>query len=108
MFRDRGTTAWERGSTSGVSTSLSSNIGHGLYLGADLRYLRAHEGLLLQSLAGQAVFAGPTMFWHAEGGAWLSGTIAAQIWGRERGATAGIDHTNFTRLLARLKIGMEF
>ncbi len=108
MFRERGSTTWERGSTGGVSAAFSANITPGLFLGADLRYLRAHEGLFLQSLAGQAIFAGPTLFWRGTGGFWLSGTVSTQLWGRARGSTAGLDHTNFTRMLARLKIGMEF
>lgn len=98
----------ERASTAGISTAMTYQIRPGLFLGADIRYLRAYEGLTLEKFRGWAVCAGPTLFWHATDNVWLSATYAFQIAGRERGSTETYDLGNFPRQMLKFKIGVEF
>lgn len=98
----------ERASTAGISGAMTYQIRPGLFLGADIRYLRAYEGLALDKFRGWAVFAGPTLFWHATDNVWLSATYAFQIAGRERGSTETYDLGNFPRQMLKFKIGVEF
>ena len=106
-FRPKGSPQ-ERASTAGVSTAMTYQVRPGLFLGADIRYLRAYEGLALDKFRGWAIFAGPTLFWHATDNIWLSATYAFQIAGRERGTTDTYDLGNFPRQMLKFKIGMEF
>ena len=106
-FRPNGA-AQERASTLGVSTALTYQLRPGLFLGADIRYLRAYEGLAADRYRGWALFAGPTLFWHATETVWISATYAFQLAGREQGIPQTYDLGNFPRQMLKLKIGMEF
>lgn len=98
----------EKASTGGVSTALTYQIVPDLFLGADIRYLRAYDGLAFDRFRGWAAFAGPTLFWHFSERAWLSAEYAFQFAGREQGLRNTYDLGNFPRQLLRFKIGMEF
>src|ERR1700723_682116 len=50
--------SWQHDSKSGISAALSTQIRPGLFVGGEVRYLRAYNGLGLDAFAGQAVFAG--------------------------------------------------
>ena len=106
-FRPKGG-AQERASTSGLSGALSYQVRPGLFLGVDLRYLRAHEGLGLERFRGWAVFTGPTLFWHVGESTWISATYAFQVAGREQGVSNTFDLGNFPRQMLKFKIGVEF
>jgi hypothetical protein len=106
-FRPKGAPQ-ERASTAGLSAALTYQLRPGLFLGADIRYLRAYEGLALERYRGWAVFAGPTLFWYATENVWLSATYAFQLAGREHGVAATYDLGNFPRQMLKFKIGMEF
>ena len=104
----------ERASAFGFSTALSVQVAPKLFLGGELRYLRAYEGLALNRFQGHAVFVGPTMFWHITDNAWISFALNAQVAGRAQmvgqalGDNRRLDLVNFNRYQARLKVGMEF
>ena len=106
-FRPKGAPL-ERASTAGLSAAMTYQLRPGLFLGADIRYLRAYQGLALDKFRGWAIFAGPTLFWHATDNIWLSATYAFQIAGRERGSTETYDLGNFPRQMLKFKIGVEF
>ncbi len=106
-FRPKGAPQ-ERASTAGLSGALTYQLRPGLFVGADIRYLRAYEGLTLEKFRGWAIFAGPTLFWHATDNVWLSATYAFQIAGRERCSTDTYDLGNFPRQMLKFKIGVEF
>lgn len=106
-FRPKGA-GQERASTSGLSGALSWQVRPGLFLGVDLRYLRAHEGLALERFRGWAVFAGPTLFWHVGESTWISASYAFQVAGREQGVSNTYDLGNFPRQMLKFKLGMEF
>ena len=106
-FRPKGA-AQERASTIGLSAALTYQLRPGLFLGADIRYLRAYEGLAADRYRGWAIFAGPTLFWHATETVWISATYAFQLAGREQGTPQTYDLGNFPRQALKLKIGIEF
>lgn len=106
-FRPKGSPV-ENASTIGLSGALAYQLRPGLFLGADLRYLRAYEGLAADRYRGWAVFAGPTLFWHLADTVWLSATYAFQLAGREQGVTQAYDLGNFPRQMLKFKIGVEF
>ena len=72
------------------------------------RYLRAYEGLTLNRYQGQALFLGPTMFWHITERAWISFAFNAQVAGRAVADNRRLDLVYFNRTQARLKVGVEF
>ncbi len=107
VFRPRGG-ATERGSTAGIGGALTWQVQKGLFLGGEVRYLRAYEGLALNRYAGDAVFAGPSLFWRIGGATWLSAAVDFQLTGSEAGSTAGLNLADFNRIQARIKLGTEF
>lgn len=106
-FRPKGVPL-ERASTGGISAAMSYQIRPGLFLGADIRYLRAYDGLALDRFRGWAVFAGPTLLWHFGERTWLAATYAFQIAGREQGMSNSYDLANFPRQMLKVKLGLEF
>jgi hypothetical protein len=131
-MKERGATEVEKGSLGGITGALSYQVAPKLFLGAETRYLRAYEGYELKRNAGQALYLGPTMFWHFGQAAWLSAGWSMQVSGREainrreraeavqEAIDAGedpaslitrrgkLDLANFERHQLRLKVGFEF
>lgn len=100
--------ATERASAFGFSLALSTQVAPQFFLGGEARYLRAYEGLALNRYQGQALFLGPTMFWHITENAWISFAFNTQVAGRAVGDNRRLDLVNFNRYQARLKVGVEF
>ena len=107
-FRPQRETTTERASAVGFSLALSSQVAPQFFLGGELRYLRAYEGLGLNRYQGQALFLGPTLFWHITDRAWISFAFNAQVAGRAAGDNRNLDLVNFNRYQGRLKVGVEF
>jgi len=107
QFRPRGGST-ERASTAGIGAALTLQVSKGLFLGAELRHLRAYDGIALDRYRGQATFAGPTLFWTISPALWLSASLNLQVAGGEAGAGHALDLTHFNRTQARIKIGTEF
>ena len=106
--RERGSPDWENSSKLGVTAAATVQVAAQAFLGAEVRYLRAYEGLMPQTFIGDATFAGPTLFWHFAKNAWIAAAWNVQVAGREVDNTARFDLANFERHQARLKIGIEF
>jgi hypothetical protein len=106
--REQGSEQVERASKIGVAVALSVQAMPQTFVGGELRYLRAYEGLLPQTFAGDALYLGPTLFWHFVPNAWLAAAWNVQIAGGEMGNPKRLDLTNFERHQARLKVGIEF
>lgn len=100
--------AVESASTAGAGAAMTYQVTKGLFLGAETRYLRAYEGLAFGRYRGEAVFAGPSLFWSPSHGMWVSAAVDVQVAGREAGSAATLDLADFSRVQARIKIGMEF
>jgi hypothetical protein len=94
-------------SKAGMSAALSTQIRPGLFIGGEVRYLRAYNGLGLDAFAGQAVFAGPTMYYQIAKGLALSAAWNAQVSGQ---TTSGgsLDLTHFERQRALIRLNYTF
>jgi hypothetical protein len=106
--RERGSPEWENGSKVGLAGALAVQVAPTAAVGAELRYLRAYAGLTPQDFQGEAVYVGPTLFWHFAPNGWLSAAWNVQVAGHEAGNAARLDLAHFERHQARLKIGFGF
>jgi len=92
--------------SSGVAVATQASPG--IWLGAELRYLRNYDGALLNAFAGQAIYFGPTAFAALPHNFWLSAALNGQLWGRATGVGGSLDLTNFERYQAKVRIGFNF
>lgn len=106
--RERGQAGWEASSTLGLAAALTKQVAPGAFLGAEVRYLRAYEGLLPKALAGEAVFIGPTLFRHFANHVWIAAAWNVQVAGRAVGHAGRLDLVNFERHQVRVKVGIDF
>lgn len=108
IVKERGAAAWERASVIGVSAAAAWQARPGVFLGGEVRYLRAYESLGLSRYAGEAIYAGPTLTVFTPNDMFLSLAYNNQISGSERGSVSRRDLVNFERHLVRLKAGFHF
>jgi hypothetical protein len=100
--------AWCRGSNLNLRAAVSAKLVDSFYLGVEGQHLRTYSGNFLNQLQGSAWFVGPTMFWQATEKFTVSGTVATQVAGQARGVSNSLDLTNYSRHLAKLKVGYSF
>jgi hypothetical protein len=98
----------ERSSTLGFSGALAFQAIPNAFLGAEVRYLRAYEGLTLQHFRGEAVFVGPTLYAMLGDHLGIVGAFSTQVAGHAVGVPGRFDLDNFPHHQARLKIFYEF
>ena len=98
----------ERASTLGVLGALTYRIMPKVALGAELEYYRAHEGLGLNTLAGDALYVGPTCHMQVTNEFILSAAFSTQIAGHATSENFGLDLTNFPHQQGNLKFEIEF
>jgi hypothetical protein len=79
-----------------------------LTLGGELRYLRSYDGLGLDAFAGQALFAGPTMYLQISKHFAMSGAWNLQISGRTATGGGPLDLTHFERQQAKVRFNYNF
>ncbi len=106
--RARGQVHWEQGSTLGLAAAVSVQVARQTFLGGEVRYLRAYEGLLPKALAGEAVFMGPMLFRHFANHVWISAAWNVQVAGHAVGHAGRLDLVNFERHQMRVKAGIDF
>jgi hypothetical protein len=106
--REFGSPDWQRASTLGVLGALTYRIMPQVALGAELEYYRAHEGLGLNTLAGDALYVGPTFHMQVTNKFILAGAFSTQIAGHAAGNASFLDLTNFSRNKAFLRAVFEF
>ena len=99
---------WQSQSNTGFSAALSGQIQPALFVGGEIRYLRAYDGLALNAFAGQAVFAGPTMYLQINKRLSLSAAWNLQISGRPAAGGDALDLTHFERQEATIRLGFHF
>lgn len=108
----RGAKAWQHGSGIELSGALAYQAWPdrlpGVFLGAEVRYARAYDGLGLDRLGGQAVYLGPTLYVDLPGPAWISATWSFQAAGEAVARPGPLDLTRFDRHQLRLRIGYSF
>jgi hypothetical protein len=107
-LRDHATGAWTQASQSGIGAALVGRIGEGVYLGGEVRYLRAHESTGWSGFSGEAVFAGPSIFVMLTPRATMTVAWNAQIAGHAAGETGALDLKNFERHQVRVRFGFGF
>jgi hypothetical protein len=79
-----------------------------IFLGAEVRYMRAYEGLALQRFRGEAVFVGPTLYAKLSERLAVSAAYSAQVAGHAVDVPGRLDLNNFSRHQVRLKFLYEF
>jgi len=99
---------YERESTMGFATSGMLRLSPSFFIGGDARYLRKYEGAALNTLAGEALFEGPTIFATFGHSYLLTAAFEAQVWGRAPGEPGALDLDNFTRYQAKLRLVSHF
>ncbi len=102
------TGGWCKASSLNLRAAVSAKLTDTFYLGVEGQHLRAYSGTFLNQLNGQAWFVGPTVFWQATEKLAVSGTFATQVAGQARGTPNSLDLDNFSRHIAKLKLGYSF
>lgn len=104
--------ALQRASTFGVSGALTKKVYTGenakFFLGGELRYQRAYEGLALQTFAGHALFIGPTFYAELPRDYSLTLAYSQQVAGRAADGGERLDLVNFERRQVLLRISKSF
>jgi hypothetical protein len=88
-----------------VSGALAYQVQPGFFLGGEVRYARAYDGLALDRLSGEAVYLGPTIYHVLSEHAWASFAWNYQLAGHAVGEPGRRDLSNFDRHQLRLRIG---
>jgi len=91
-----------------VTGGLSWRLAPDVFVGAEARYARAYEGLGLDRYAGQALFAGPTLYLALGPHLWASVAWHAQIAGGASRHAGHFDLDQFERHQVRLRVGGHF
>jgi hypothetical protein len=99
---------WERSAVAGIGGAVVGRIGDGVYLGGEVRYLRAYETAGLSGFSGDAVFAGPSLYVMFTPRANMTIAWNAQVAGRADGDIAHLDLKNFERHQVRVRFGFGF
>lgn len=98
----------EEGSVGGITGALTARVTDNFFLGGEVRYLTAFDGLTFGKQVGRAVYVGPTAYWRISENAWLSLAWNIQVAGHENNDPRRLDLTNFSRNMVRIKLGWEF
>ena len=106
--REFGSPDWKGASTLGVLGALTYRITPKVALGAELEYYRSFEGLGLNTLAGDALYVGPTCHMQVTNKFILSAAFSTQIAGHAAGNANFLDLTNFSRNKTLLRAVLEF
>jgi hypothetical protein len=99
---------WQHQSKIGFAAALAVRVQPALFLGGELRYLRSYDGLGLDAFAGQALFAGPTMYLQISKHFAMSGAWNLQISGRTATGGGPLDLTHFERQQAKVRFNYNF
>ena len=107
-MRSKATGTWSQESLAGVAIGVMAQVRSGIFVGGEARYLRKYDGLGLDSLAGQGVFIGPTIYFRISERAWVAAAWSAQVAGNATASVGSLDLVNFERRQARLLFGVNF
>ncbi|MDE2578209.1 MAG: hypothetical protein KGL46_05340 [Hyphomicrobiales bacterium] len=99
---------WRHYATLSASAAFAWRVAPNLTAGGEVSYQRAHDTLGLARYAGQALYAGPTLYWKFQPNAFFAATAQPQLWGRAVGENHTRDLTNFTAARAKARLEFEF
>ncbi len=106
---------WARSNTFGFACALAYRLDPSLapglkqaVLGAELEYYRSSHGFGLKAFNGDALYFGPTFYFHFNDTLFLAGAISTQIAGGASGDSRPLDLVHFSRNKAEVTIGIEF
>ena len=99
---------WDRTSSAAISAALAYRVTPKVTLGGELEYDRATDGLVLQTFAGHAVYAGPTLHVQFTSKIMLAAAFSTQLAGHAAGEHHALDLTDFERYRGNLKFEIEF
>ncbi len=88
--------------------ALTGRVVENLYVGFNVQYQRAYQGLTFGEFTGEALYLGPTLFAKVGDNGFLSLAWNRQVWGGEVGNAARLDLANFERDLFRVRAGIHF
>lgn len=108
VVKEKGVLDTERAAKIGIGAAVASAVTKNVFLGAEVRYLHAYDGLGFDAFAGHALFVGPTLHAKLNGGLWASLAWNVQIAGAEKVVRSNLDLTNFERQMVRVKAGYDF
>lgn len=106
------TRTWSTGTSTDTSLLIpsiaaSARLLPWLFVGAEARYLQGYDGLALQALTDQALYAGPTFYMTLDRGVSLSGAWEPQVWGQAAGFATGLDVVQFDRQQFKLRLAID-
>ena len=107
-MRSKATGTWSQDSTAGVAIAAMAQVQPGIFVGGEARYLRRYDGIGLDTLAGQGVFVGPTIYFKISKKSWVAAAWSAQVTGNATSSFGSLDLVNFERRQARLLFGVNF
>jgi len=111
VARLKGSGETDRSSTLSLSGTLMARITDTLFLGPELRALRAYDGAFLNRFLGHAVFAGPVLHYQVSEKGFLTLAYAAQVFGHDRApdfSDRAFNLTQFARHALRIRFGIDF
>ena len=80
-MRSKLTATWSQESTSGAAFGVMVQVHSGIFVGGEARYLRQYDGFGLDTLVGQGVFVGPTVYFKIFERAWMTLAWSGQVAG---------------------------
>jgi Putative MetA-pathway of phenol degradation len=98
---------WQHDSRFGASVALSTQVQPGFFIGGEVRYLRAFDGMGLDRFAGHAVLAGPTMYYQLSPRLALSAAWSFQVAG-QTASGGGLDLVHFERHQAKFRLNYNY
>lgn len=111
VSRLKGSGEVDRSSTLSVSGTLMTKVAGDLFLGPEVRYMRAYEGAFLSRFEGHAVFVGPVLHYQVMGKGFLTLAYSTQVFGHDRDpdfSDRAFNLNQFSRHNLRVRFGIEF
>ena len=102
------TGAWSRDATAGLGAAVMARAYGSFFIGAEVRYLRAYDGLGIVHFAGDALFVGPNLFFKPSPPWRITAAWSRQVAGAAVNDPGPLDLTNFERHQAKLRVAYEF
>ena len=99
---------WLRNATIGLFAAVATQIRPQMLFGMEARYFRSYDSFGLDSLAGEALFVGPTMYLQLSRTIAISGAFDIQAVGHAVNVPGLLDLTNFTRYQATFRLEYNF